>query len=391
MRINGKFISLLSKVLALIILLTACRTGQSASEDNSVGTQTPEVIAVQISAVPTELATATSAPPETAVPTDSPPTASATATATSTPTTSPSATPLPTQTETPLPTGTPLPTETPLPTATATPEPPPPPEWLAFLNRFREMAGLPLVLDYEPYNLGSELHSIYMVANDDPIAHKEDPNNPYYDPAGDLAAQNGNLFATSQTDANYIWSINFWASAPFHLVDMLEPNLNIVGYGDYIEAGGNVAMASVLDIGSDSGGDQGIEYPVLFPGPGSRTWVVRHSLYEWPDPIASCPGFLRPAGAPIVIFLGDGSLTPQVENYRLAMGDTSLEACIFDETTYRNPDPWAEKTGRQILSHNNAIVILPRNPLAVDETYTAQVTANGETYTWQFETIRRPD
>jgi hypothetical protein len=36
-------------------------------------------------------------------------------------------------------------------------------------------------------------------------------------------------------------------------------------------------------------------------------------------------------------------------------------------------------------------VIMPRHPLAADETYTVQVTANGETTTWQFETIRRPD
>jgi hypothetical protein len=253
------------------------------------------------------------------------------------------------------------------------------------------MANLPPVLDYEPYNLGSELHSRYMVANDEAIAHSEDPANPFYDPAGDLAAKNGNLFATSQTEANYIWSINFWASAPFHLIDMLKPNLNNVGYGDYIEAGGDVAMASVLDIGSDPGGQKGLTYPILFPGPGSRTWIVRHSLYEWPDPLASCPGYSRPAGSPIVLLLGNGNRVPHVENFRLAMGDTPLKACIFDQTTYSNPDSWAEKTGRQILSHNNAVVIMPRHPLAAEETYTVQVTANGETTTWQFETIKRPD
>jgi hypothetical protein len=380
-------------LLTFIILSTACRAGQSDSGNNTDGSQTQEAVAVQTTDVPTERATATAEPADTAVPTSPPPTANATATPTSTP----SATPVPTQTNTPLPTDTPLPTNTPLPTdtptptATATIPPPPQPEWLSFLNRFRAMANLPPVLDYEPYNLGSEIHSRYMVANDAAIAHSEDPTNPFYDPAGDLAAKNGNLFATSQTEANYIWSMNFWASAPFHLVDMLRPNLNNVGYGDYIEAGGDVAMASVLDIGSDPGRVSEINYPVLFPGSGSRTWIVRHSLYEWPDPLASCPGFSRPAGAPIVLFLGNGSRIPHIENFRLSMGETPLDACIFDQTTYNNPDSWAEKTGRQILSHNNAVVIMPRHPLAADETYTVQVTANGETTTWQFETIKRPE
>jgi hypothetical protein len=389
MKSLANMIGLSISLLVFIILASACRAGQSANGNGTEETPTPEAIAEEATAVPTEQSVETKAPADTAVPTSPPPTATAPPSATTIPTMTPSATPLPTQTETPRPTETSLPTETPLPTATPTPEPPPPPEWLAFLNRFRAMASLPPVLDFQPYNLGSELHSRYMVANDEAIAHSEDPNKPFYDPAGDLAAKNGNLFATSQTEANYIWSINFWASAPFHLVDMLDPSLNTVGYGDYIEAGGDVAMASVLDIGSHPGLDQGVEYPVYFPGPGSRTWIVRHSLYEWP--LTSCPGYSRPAGAPIILFLGDGSLTPQVDSNRLAMGDTPLDACIFDETNYRNPDPWAEKTGRQILSHNNAVVILPRHPLAADETYTVQVAANGETYTWQFETIKRPD
>jgi hypothetical protein len=275
---------------------------------------------------------------------------------------------------------------------TATPEPPPLPEWLSYLNRFREMAALPPVLDWEPYNIGSELHSHYMVINDAAIAHSQDPDNPHYDLAGHLAAQNSNIFATSETDADYVWGLNFWASAPFHLIGMLDPKLNLVGYGDHVEATGDVNMAAVLDIGSDPGADTGLEYPVLFPGPDSSTWVVRHSMYEWPDPVGSCPGYSRPTGAPIVLFLGDGSGTPpQVSNHRLALGDTPLESCLFDETSYRNADPYAEKVGRTILGNNDAVVIMPRTPLAAEETYTVQVTANGQTHTWEFHTIKRPD
>lgn len=270
-------------------------------------------------------------------------------------------------------------------------EPPPLPEWLSYLNRFREIAALPPVLDWEPYNAGSEHHSHYMVVNNAPIAHSQDRQNPLFDPAGNQAARNGNIFATSRMEANYVWGFNFWASAPFHLIGMLDPTLNLVGYGDHVEASGEVKMAAVLDIGSDPGEDNSVTYPVLFPGPDSSTWIVRHSMIEWPDPVGSCPGYARPTGAPIVLFLGDGSGTPQVANHRLAMGDTPLDSCLFDETSYRNADPYAEKVGRTILGKNDAVVIIPRTPLAADEAYTVQVTANGQTHTWQFHTIKRPE
>jgi hypothetical protein len=72
------------------------------------------------------------------------------------------------------------------------------------------------------------------------------------------------------------------------------------------------------------------------------------------------------------------------------MGDLPLDSCLFDETNYENPDPYAQKVGRTILDLNDAVVIIPRAPLAADETYTAQVDANGQTYTWRFHTIKRP-
>ncbi len=253
------------------------------------------------------------------------------------------------------------------------------------------MAALSPVTDWEPYNQGSELHSYYMVTTDSAIAHSQDPEHPLFDAAGDQAARNGNLFATSQLDANFVWSMNFWASAPFHLIGMLDPKLSRVGYGDHVEAAGDVNMAAVLDIGSDTGQDTSTEFPITFPGPDSSTWIVRHSLFEWPDPIGSCPGFSRPSGAPIVLFLGDGSLTPQVASHRLALGDSVLETCLFDETSYRNADPYAEQVGRTILDLNDAVVIIPRQPLAAGETYTAQVTADDQTHTWKFHTIKRPD
>ncbi len=326
---------------------------------------------------------------ETAVPTDLPP-ATATNIPTAVPTESDTATPLPS----PSPTATTAPTETSIPTPmpTATPIPVPEPEWLSYLNRFREMANLPLLKDQEAYTVGSQLHSRYMVGNDEPIAHREEEEKPYYDEAGDQAARNGNLFATSQLEANYMWSINFWISAPFHLLGILDPRLEVVGYGTYEEEVGDTHVASVLDIKSHPRGTgEGVEYPIMFPGDGSETWVVRHSLYEWPYPFDGCAGYGPPTGPPIVLLLGDGSGTPNVTSHRFAKGDQALESCLFDETSYRNNDSYAEGVGRTILKTRDAVVIMPRKPLGIDETYTVQVTADGETYTWSFSTRRGPD
>lgn len=326
----------------------------------------------------------TALPEPTVIPTDIPETAVPQATSTTAP---------------PEPTSTPEPTNTPIPqpTNTPTPEPTPTkpvvlqPAWLSYFNLFREMADLPSVAEQSALTFGSRHHSQYMVVNDNPIAHSEDVNNPLYDEAGDKAAENGNIFATSQTEANYVWGVNFWISAPFHLVPMLHPGLKTAGYGDYVEEIGDVNMAAVMDIRSDrENAPGGTEYPIYFPKEGSETWVVRHSLYEWPDPIGSCPGFSRPAGNPIVLQLGDGSITPNVSSSAMTMDGQPIDVCEFDETNYRNLDSYAQEVGRTILDNQDAIVILPKFPLPVDRTYTVQIVANGETYTWNFRTRKGP-
>ncbi len=273
------------------------------------------------------------------------------------------------------------------------PAPPAPPaaEWLTYLNRFRQIGGLPLFEENAALSRGSQAHSRYMVVNDAPIAHAEETGNPLYDPAGHQAAQNGNIFATTEIEANHVWSTNFWISAPFHLVPILDPGLASVGFGRHNQAIGVFQMAAVLDVRSDLGQPDGsVAYPLYFPGSGAQTWVVRHSLYEWPNPLASCPGYARPAGAPLVLQLGDGSGTPRVTRHELKKGGQTVESCRFDETTYTNPTPYEQQTGRTILGDRDAVVIIPRQPLAVGETYQVTVEANGQTYSWEFSTIKGP-
>ena len=264
-------------------------------------------------------------------------------------------------------------------------------EWLAYLNLFREIGGLPQLQAINTLSEGTQFHSRYMVLNQDPIAHYEDPVNPLFTEPGDQAAVHGNLFASTQLEATFTWGINFWISAPFHLTPILDPTLQEVGFGIHNEAAGVFRMASVLDVGSqpDNTGSA-VSYPLFFPGNGSATWVVRHSMYEWPDPMESCPGFARPSGAPLVLQLGDGSLTPRVTSHRLMDGTQVLESCRFDETTYTNSNAFAQSTGREILNQRDAIVIIPRRELTMGRTFTVEVVAGGQTYAWSFSTRRPP-
>ncbi len=228
--------------------------------------------------------------------------------------------------------------------------PPPADDWLSYLNLFRDMGDLPDFQEMDSLSLGGRLHARYMAVNDRPIVHNEDPANPLFDPAGQQAASHSNIFTASQIQADYRRAANFWISAPFPLAPMLDPELAFVGYGDYNQDIGTFRMAAALDVRTELGNsDNEAEYPLFFPGDGAETWVVRHSLDEWPDPLTSCPGYVRPVGAAIVLQLGDGSLTPNVTDYAISVNGQKLESCISDETNYQNPNQFAQDTGRIIF------------------------------------------
>lgn len=264
-------------------------------------------------------------------------------------------------------------------------------EWLDYLNLFRDMAGLPRFSEMESLSSGSRHHSKYMVLNDTPIAHNEDETNPLFDPAGRQAAKNGNIFATSQIQADYVWSVNFWTSAPFHLLPVINPDAEFVGYGRYNQTVGQFHMAAVLDLRSELGNTQNeAQYPIYFPGDGTETWIVRRSLYEWPDPLGNCPGYSVPTGSTLILQLGDGSLTPQIERHAVYQGSDLIESCAYNETTYVNPDTYAQSIGRTIIGEQDAIVIIPKSPLPINETYRVEVVVDGQTYSWSFSTRKGP-
>lgn len=319
------------------------------------------------------------------------PTSKPTATATVVATTGvlPSPTPEPTAMPTVMPTATLEPTVTTAPSPTPTPVAVVGPEWLGYVNLFRQQANLPPLVENIEYSLGSAMHSTYMMETDH-ISHYEERTSSHFTEEGDLAAQKGNL-VVSFVQPPYQWAIEYWISSPFHALPILDPRLHTVGFGLVSQPEGDTTMAAVMDVLQGVGEvPPDVTYPILFPRDGGQTWVIRHSLYEWPDPYASCPGYAAPSGPPIMLQMGTGENTPQVTGRSFRKGDVELEHCIFSETTYVNSDPRAQEVGRNILDKRDAIVLMPRAELEMGQTYTVTLVVNGEAITWSFQTVPPP-
>ncbi len=379
------------------VFLVSCSQSNQGSEtantdqQEAVAANNPTTTSPAVAAVPEQTTEDSSSDSEAAAPTQLP---------TATSTVEPTATDLPptaAPTETAVPTETPLPSPTPTPTQTPAPTPLPEPDWLAYLNGFRASAGLTRVVETSAWSYGSGLHSQYMVYTDE-VKHSENNENEYFTLEGNESAGKGNLVAGFSTNSDYKWAIEYWLSAPFHGLPLLDPSLESVGYGEYVADSGQIKMSATLDVrGKSSAPVSADVYPVYFPPPDGQTWIVRHSMPEFPEPWGSCPGFPAyyfgegtPTGPPIYLQLGSGELEPSVSAHSFSRNGVPLEHCVFSETSYANADAYQQSNGRFILGERDAIILMPRQPLEVGQTYDVSITANGQTYAWSFEVINRP-
>ncbi|HXZ88754.1 MAG TPA: FHA domain-containing protein [Candidatus Binataceae bacterium] len=270
--------------------------------------------------------------------------------------------------------------------------------WLLPLNRYRGVAHL-LFVDADPaMTAGARDHARYLVKNYGKqlrqglnlgaLAHREDPANPWYTAAGSAAAAASDthfaLGPVSFRPASRSWAFDSWMTAPFHRLWILNPRLRRVGYGEFCERGVCSAVLEVRSPATLSQAPAALPYPIEFPPNGS---IVRmtSSQGEWPNPLASCPGYSAPSGLPLTLQLGQLAQT-QFSGYTLTLNGTvpaAIEACGFNASSYHNPDPVAERQAQTTLRNVGAIVLIPHSPL-VPGNYTASITAAGQQYTWSF-------
>ena len=276
------------------------------------------------------------------------------------------------------------PTPTPIPTPTSTVP------WLDYINSFRSSMDLQDLSETIEWSYGAELHSRYMVKNDY-VTHYEDPSNPWYTPEGAEAGGNSNVFVSGSLATADEAAIDFWMTAPFHAISIIDPQLATTGFGSYRQDDGGWEMGASLDVTRGRGPlPQETNFPLLFPPPDGQTWLLRYWGNEFPNPLTSCPGYTAPTGPPIMVQLGAGSITPDVLGFTLEADGQPLEGCFFDETSYVNSNPSPQNSGRIVLGNRDAVILMPRQPLAAGKEYTVTLTTSDEIIKWTFSTVSPP-
>ncbi|HEV7731064.1 MAG TPA: CAP domain-containing protein [Candidatus Binatia bacterium] len=255
-------------------------------------------------------------------------------------------------------------------------------DWLASVNGWRALAGLPAVTEDASWSAGALAHARYVV-REDQVGHTESASSANFSAEGLAAAQNGNVAGTSDIQASEGWAIDAWMTGPFHAVGILDPLLAVSGFGIFHEQGAMVQTGAVLDVLRGRSGAPATA-PVVLPADGMVLPVGRYDGNESPDPLASCPGYTAPSGFPLIVLAGPGFSGTTVTAHALSRGGTPVEHCVFDGTTYTNPDPAAQSSGRNVLGARDAVVIMAKEPLVKGAGYEASLVVNGQTLAWSF-------
>ena len=255
--------------------------------------------------------------------------------------------------------------------------------WLTAVNRWRTEAGVDPIGENIGLSNAGAAHACYLVKNgpDNPAAflsyeqtiggaaHNEDSSNQYFTQAGYEAARRGDVSWDHDAEAD----IDALVEAPFHRLSILAPWIRVAGYGD---CGRWPMRAATLVLRGST--PVGLTRAIVFP-PNGSTVLGAMKNSEWPNPLASCPGYTFPVGTPITVQMG-ALIKVSLESYSIEDETTGqqVEACAFDAGTY--PDQWGQ---RSLLSYG-AVVVIPRNPLAPGHSYSVSIKTQRHAFSWRF-------
>jgi hypothetical protein len=249
-------------------------------------------------------------------------------------------------------------------------------DWLGIVNTYRAMSGLDPVAANATWSAQDEAHSCYMLQNG--IAHDEIPGNPGYTAGGDMAGNNGNVAVSSSVSASPRSHIDLWMTGPFHAIGILRPNLRTSGFGLCVSSNTPTPWhsAGTLDVLRGLDSTPRPATPIVFPGNGA-TVPVSSFVTESPNPLTMC-GWTGAAGLPLIAMMPSDVTSASAT---LAGPSGAIATCVLDKGNV------SDGTAKAILDGDNAVIVMPRDPLA-DGTYTATVNSDGGTVTWSF-TINR--
>ncbi len=246
-----------------------------------------------------------------------------------------------------------------------------PTSWLTTVNAYRAMSGLGPVTENTTWSAEAQAHSCYMLYNG--ISHDEVPGNPGYTPGGDTAGNSGNVAVSSSSAATARNHIDLWMSGPFHAIGILRPQLTTSGFGICADD-----AASAWHSGGTLDVLRGINHQIpspttatVFPG-RDATLSMNRFITESPNPLTFC-GWSGSAGLPLIAMMPGGVTAA---NATLVGPAGEIATCVLHGENTNG-------TAQSILRSDNAVVVVPREPLAPG-TYTSTVTSTGGNVTWSF-------
>jgi cysteine-rich secretory family protein len=243
--------------------------------------------------------------------------------------------------------------------------------WLPTVNSYRAMSGLEPVTENPAWSAEALAHSCYLLSNG--ISHDEVPGNPGYTVGGDTAGNNGNVAVSSSLAATARNHIDLWMTGPFHALGILRPKLATTGFGMCADATTpQWHSGATLDVlrGIDSNRATPATATV-FPG-RNATLALDRFITESPNPLTYC-GWSGAAGLPLIAMM-PGSVTSASATLTGPTGP--VETCVLHgENT--------DGTAQSLLRSDNAVIVVPREPLAPG-VYTSTVNTTGGNVTWSF-------
>ncbi len=246
-------------------------------------------------------------------------------------------------------------------------------DWLTTVNYYRTMAGLLPVSEDPVLSAGALNHSRYMIGNGT-IVHDEVNGGAYWTESGDNAGNNGNVAVSSSASTTARKHVELWMTGPFHAIGVLRPKLNTVGYGQFDDQTAapwrSGATLNVID--GLTRAIPPVDTPILFPGDGTTTSLYQF-IAETPSPVTFC-GWTGSAGLPIIAMLPSAPTSP-IGRVTTDAG-VELEVCTLSETN-------TSGVGQAILKGDNAVVIMPRQPLTAGTYRIELATAEGN-INWSF-------
>jgi uncharacterized protein YkwD len=285
--------------------------------------------------------------------------------------------------------------------------------WLARINYYRAMAGLDPVAKNSKMSDGDVKHARYMVKNyvgrtDLGLdMHMESKNNQWYTAEGFIAGRTSDVIPPGGIELTDKQAIDLWVAGPFHRLPILNPSLKEAGFGSYSEDGESAIALQLREPTSledstafkpaprsyilppdrsreENESSGSITRVVEFPPANATVTLAAFDAGEWPNPLASCPGYKPPTGIPITLQLG-GSVSPKVQSATLTTNGRPLESCSFDASNYRGDDEVQTVTGRGVLQNYGAIVLIPRARLHSGASYEVSIVADDKPYRWTFQ------